>query len=305
MALTENMRGAGLMMVSMAAFTFNDVCMKALAGEVPLFQAIFMRGVLTTLFMFIVGRRMGLIRFKLPRKDWGLIALRTTGEIFATGFFLAALYIMPIANVTAILQALPLTIALAAALFLREHLGWRRIIAILVGLAGVMLIVRPGAAGFNTYSIYALAAVGFVTVRDLSSRRLSTNVPSFTVALIGAISVTTVFGLAATTGEWVPVSAQIGGLIALASLFITGGYLASVAVMRVGEIGFTAPFRYTGLIWALILGWLVFAEWPDNWTLIGAAIVVATGVFTLYRERQARRRAARNAAKAAGIRQTP
>ncbi|MCP5036090.1 MAG: DMT family transporter [Rhodobacteraceae bacterium] len=305
MALTENTRGAGLMMVSMAAFTFNDVCMKALAGEIPLFQAIFMRGVLTTLFMFIVGRRMGLIRFKLPRKDWGLIALRTTGEIFATGFFLTALYNMPIANVTAILQALPLTIALAAALFLREHLGWRRIIAILVGLAGVMLIVRPGAAGFNTYSIYALAAVGFVTVRDLSSRRLSTNVPSFTVALIGAISVTTVFGLAATTGEWVPVSAQIGGLIALASLFIIGGYLASVAVMRVGEIGFTAPFRYTGLIWALILGWLVFAEWPDNWTLIGAAIVVATGVFTLYRERQARRRAARNAAKAAGIRQTP
>ena len=288
--MNDNMRGAGLMMVSMAAFTFNDVCMKALAGEVPLFQVVFVRGVLTTLFMFIAGRALGVIRFTLPRRDLGLIALRTMAEIGATGFFLTALFHMPIANMTAILQALPLTVALAAALFLGEPLGRKRVLAILVGLVGVMLIVRPGTEGFNTYSIYALVAVGFVTIRDLSSRRLSTQVPSFTVALIGAISVTTTFGLASTTGEWVAISLRSGGLIVMASLFIIGGYLASVMVMRVGEIGFTAPFRYTGLIWALVLGFLVFGDWPDGLTLLGAGIVVATGLFTLYRERRARLR---------------
>jgi len=288
--MNDNMRGAGLMMVSMAAFTFNDVCMKALAGEVPLFQVVFVRGVLTTLFMFIAGRTLGVIRFTLPRRDLGLIALRTMAEIGATGFFLTALFHMPIANMTAILQALPLTVALAAALFLGEPLGRKRVLAILVGLVGVMLIVRPGTEGFNTYSIYALVAVGFVTIRDLSSRRLSTQVPSFTVALIGAISVTTTFGLASTTGEWVAISLRSGGLIVMASLFIIGGYLASVMVMRVGEIGFTAPFRYTGLIWALVLGFLVFGDWPDGLTLLGAGIVVATGLFTLYRERRARLR---------------
>ena len=290
MALTDNMRGAGLMMVSMAAFTFNDVCMKALAGEVPLFQAVFMRGVLTTLFMLVAGRTMGVIRFSLPRRDLGLIALRTMSEIGATGFFLTALFHMPIANMTAILQALPLTVALAAAMFLGEPLGRRRVVAILIGLVGVMLIVRPGAEGFNTYSIYALVAVGFVTIRDLSARRLSAQVPSFTVALIGAISVTTTFGLASLTGEWVAITAFNGAMIGMASLFIIGGYLASVMVMRVGEIGFTAPFRYTGLIWALVLGLLVFGDWPDGWTLLGAGIVVATGLFTLYRERQIRQK---------------
>jgi len=212
MALTDNMRGAGLMMVSMAAFTFNDVCMKALAGEVPLFQAIFLRGILSTLLLFFAGRAMGVIRMRLPRRDWGLITLRTIAEIGATGFFLTALFHMPIANITAILQALPLTVALAAALFLREPLGWRRVVAILVGLAGVLLIVRPGAEGFNTYSFYALAAVGFVTIRDLSVRRMSTHVPSFTIALISSAAVAIAFGLASAGGEWVPVKLYQVGL---------------------------------------------------------------------------------------------
>jgi len=288
---TENMRGAALMMASMAAFTLNDVCMKALAGEIPLFQAIFLRGITTTALIFLVGRLMGAIRFDIPRRDWGLIVLRSGAEIGATFFFLTALFHMPIANVTAILQALPLTVALAAAVFLRESLGWRRVLAILVGFLGVLLIVRPGAEGFTTYSVFALVAVGFVTVRDLTARRLSSQVPSVTVALTAAATITVASGLASLGDAWAPLTLRSGGLLGLASLFIIGGYLASVMVMRVGEIGFTAPFRYTGLLWALILGYLIFAEWPDALTLAGAGIVVAMGVFTLYRERRNARRA--------------
>lgn len=293
MALSDNIRGASLMMAAMAAFTFNDVCIKAVAGELPLMQAIFIRGVITSVLIFFLGRAMGAIRLDLPGRDWGLIGLRTLAEIGATFFFLTALFQMPIANVTAILQALPLTVALAAALFLGEPLGWRRLTAILVGFCGVLVIVRPGAAGFTVYSLYALAAVGFVTLRDLTVRRLSPAVPSITVALCTAVAIMTASGLAAlATGSWAPVSPRAGGLLAMAALFIIGGYLFSVMTMRRGEIGFIAPFRYTGLLWALVLGLLVFGEWPDTLTLAGAGIVVATGIFTLYRERRARRRAA-------------
>ncbi|MDQ2091240.1 DMT family transporter [Marimonas arenosa] len=290
MDASGNFKGAGLMVVSMAAFTFNDVCIKSLAGEVPLMQAIFLRGVLTSLLIFVVARRMGAIRLDFPLRDWGLIALRSAAEIGATFCFLTALFNMPIANVTAILQALPLTVALAAALVFSEPLGWRRILAIAIGLFGVLLIVRPGAEGFSVYSLYALAAVGFVTVRDLSVRRLSPAVPSISVALITAVVIASAGGLASLSQGWVSLVPWHGLMLAMAAFFILGGYLASVMVMRVGEISFVAPFRYTGLIWALLLGYLIFGDWPKPVTLLGASIVVTTGLFTLYREAQLRRK---------------
>ncbi len=286
MAITDNTRGAGLMMIAMAAYTFNDTAMKSLAGDIPMFQAIFLRGALTTVWLFLLGRLIGGVRFNLSRKNWRMIALRTFCEAAATYFFLTSLFHSPIANVTAILQSLPLTVALAAALFLREPLGWRRIIAILVGLAGVLLIVRPGGDGFNAWSIYALIAVGFVTIRDLTVRKMSSDVPSLTVALVTAGAITVAGGLASVQTGWVSVDFRSGSLILTASLFIPIGYLTSVMTMRQGDIGFIAPFRYTGILWALLLGWFVFGEWPDNLTLIGAGVVVAMGMFTLYRERK-------------------
>ncbi|WP_421702668.1 DMT family transporter [Aliiroseovarius sp.] len=293
----SNMRGAALMTASMAGYTFNDICMKALAGQVPLFQAVFLRGIFASLFIYLLARHLGALRFDLPRRDWGLIAVRTLGELGATYCFLVALFNMPIANVTAILQALPLTVALAAALFLGEPLGWRRLGAILAGFVGVMLIVQPGGDGFTVWSLYALVAVAFITMRDLAARRLSRDTPSLTVSLIAAIGICLAGGVASMTEVWAPIGLREGAILLLAALFILGGYLASVAVMRVGEIGFVAPFRYTGLLWALVLGWLFFGDWPDALTLAGAGVVVAMGLFTLFRERQLAQR--RKASKAA------
>jgi len=182
-------------------------------------------------------------------------------------------------------------VALAAAVVFREPLGWRRIVAIAIGFFGVMLIVRPGAEGFNVYALYGLGAVGFVTVRDLAARRLSRETPSITVALAGALLITLSAGLVTGMEGWSPVAPRDLGLLAVAAVFIVAGYLASVMTMRVGEIGFVAPFRYTGLIWALLMGWLVFGDWPRPLTLVGAALVVATGLFTLYRERRVARHA--------------
>lgn len=281
--MQDNIRGALLMMGAMAGFTFNDAMVKLTDGAVPLFQLVFMRGVLASLFLVFLARHLGAFRFRLPRRDWVLIALRSASEVGATVFFLAALFQMPLANVTAVLQILPLSVALGAALFLGEPVGWRRWLAIAVGFFGMVLILRPGPDGFSTATIFALVAVGCSTFRDLVTRRISAAVPSILVSLCGAVSVMAFAGLASIPTGWQPVAPQNALLVVAAAGLILVAYLCSVMVMRVGEIAFTAPFRYTGLIWALILGYVIWGDWPTPLTLIGAAIVVSMGIFTLLR----------------------
>ena len=280
--MQDNTRGALLMMGSMAGFTFNDAVIKTTGGSVPLFQLIFLRGLLACLFLVVLARYLRALRFDLPRRDWVLV--RSAVEVGATVFFLSALFRMPLGNVTAVLQVLPLSVALGAALFLGEPVGWRRLSAIVIGFCGMLLIVRPGPEGFSEATLFALVAVLCSTIRDLVTRRMSVAVPSIMVSLMGAVSVTVFAGMASLPGGWAPVSGADLVKIVAAAGFILAAYLCSVMVMRVGEISFTAPFRYTGLIWALILGYLIWGEWPEPLTLLGAFIVVATGLYSLWRE---------------------
>jgi S-adenosylmethionine uptake transporter len=284
--LTDNMRGALLMTGAMCAYTFNDAFMKALADEVPLFQAIFFRGVGAIISLAIMCKMLGQLRFRFPTREWGFIVLRTAGEVGGTFFFLTALFNMPIANVSAILQVLPLSVSLAAALFLGEALGWRRLTAIFVGFIGVLLIIQPGGADFSSFSLYALGAVACVTLRDIAVRRMSRQVPSVFVALIAAFGVTGLGAAGSLFIAWEPLTMTSGLQLFGAMAFLIFGYIASVSAMRFGEIGFVAPFRYASLLVALVLGVLIFGEWPNGFAMIGGTIVVATGLFTLYRETQ-------------------
>ena len=288
--LSDNMRGAALMTGAMVTFTINDSFTKALGDVLPLWQLIFLRGIGVTLCLVVMARLMGQLRFDLSRRDWAYMWLRTAGEIGGAYFFITALFNMPIANVSAIMQVLPLSVSLAGALFMAEALGWRRLVAILVGFGGVMLIVRPGGADFNIYSLYALAAVASVTLRDLVVRKLSRSVPSLMVSLVAAVGVTVFAGLASLAEDWQPMTFVQATHLGGATVFVIFGYIFSVAAMRVGEIGFVAPFRYTSLLTAIVLGMLVFNEFPSALTLTGAGIVVATGIFTLLRERHLRLR---------------
>ncbi|TLP61531.1 DMT family transporter [Parasedimentitalea maritima] len=284
--MTGNQMGALLMIGSMAGFTINDTLVKMVGGEMPLSQILTLRGVVATLLIYLLARRLGSLRWNLAKGDWGLVAARCVAELLSTYLFLTALMVTPLANLTAILQGLPLTITLGAALFFCEPVGWRRISAILVGFCGILLIVRPGVDGFGSGTLYALGAVIAITARDLLTRRMSSEVPSMVVTLLASLTVL-VFGLVASTQvTWQPVTVNSLAIVTGAAVFIFVGYLCSVMTMRVGDVAFVSPFRYTGLLWALLLGWLVFGDWPDPLTLLGAAIVVATGLFTLYRERQ-------------------
>jgi len=288
-ALSDNFRGAALMTAAMAAFVFNDMMMKIASDHLTLFQAIFIRGIFTTFLVGLMAWRKKALFCAISKSDRNILIWRLVGEIGGTLCFLTALFNMPIANATAILQALPLAVTLAAALFLGEAVGWRRYIAIIVGFAGILIIVRPGSEGFNEYSFWALAAVGFIVVRDLATRRLSPQVPSLFVALLTSIVITLAGALLSPTMEWRPVTGETLSLLAVAALFILFGYLFSVMTMRVGEIGFISPFRYTNLIWAILIGIFVFGDIPDQWTLVGSSVVIAMGIYAFHRERQIRR----------------
>lgn len=287
--LSDNIRGALIMVAAMCAYTFNDAFMKALSDEIPLFQAIFFRGLAAVVFLAALCRMMGHLRFRLPARDWGLLVMRTMGEVGGTFFFLTALFHMPIANVSAILQALPLSVSLAAAVLLREPLGWRRMTAIAIGFVGVLLIIQPGGADFSSYSLYAVASVACVTLRDVAVRRLSYTVPSTFVAFVAAVGVTLMGAIGSLFIDWVSFTPRTVLQLTGATSFLIIGYICSVVAMRVGEIAFVAPFRYSSLLVALVLGVAIFDEWPNALALTGAALVVATGLFTLYRETRLKR----------------
>jgi S-adenosylmethionine uptake transporter len=284
--MSPNTTGALLMVASMVAFVINDTLLKLTGGVIPLFQLIFMRGLLATVLVYMLARSLGALRLRISRRDKGLIVLRGLIEVVTAYFFLNALFNMPIGNLNAIMQVAPLTVTLGSALFYREAVGWRRMLAILIGLFGVLLIIRPGTEGFNIWSLYALASVVCVTARDLVTRRLSREVPGMAVTLGTTFAVMAAAGLASLTQDWVPVTPRSGVLISGSALFVMAGYFFSIQVMRTGDVSFVAPFRYTGLVGAMIIGFAVFDEVPTALTLLGAAIVIATGLFTFYRERQ-------------------
>lgn len=307
MAISDNLRGMAYMCLSMLAFTVNDTFMKSVTAEVPLFQVIFLRGLVAIAGLIVVGMMTGAFRQRLEADDWRLISLRSVAEIFATLTFLTALLHMELANLSAIMQALPLAVTLTAALVFGDRIGWRRMLAILAGFVGVMIIIRPGTEAFDIWSLMGVASVLCVVVRDLAVRRMGEHVPSVVVALGAAVTVALMgltLSLLSTEGMgalfdgltgWQSLNAGQIARVGGAGAFLIVGYICAVTAMRWGDIGLVAPFRYTSLLWAILLGLAVFGDLPDGWTLVGSAIVVASGIYTLWRERQLRRAAAAKA----------
>lgn len=282
----SNVVAIAAMVASQAVFTVNDALMKLAAHELPGGQTIFMRGVFSTLIAGLLVAVLGGLRAWPARTDWPLIGLRNAGEIGATLLYLTALFHMPIAEATAILQFLPLAITAGAALFLGEPVGWRRWIATLVGFAGVLVIIRPGTPSFNGWSLVALAAVGSIVLRDLATRRITPRVPTLLLTFLSSLTVTTAASAFALTEVWQAPSPQAIAMIAGAALFVLAGYYSITEAMRRGAVAAVSPFRYSVILWAIVAGLIVFGEKPDPAALAGTGIVMAAGLYTLFRERQ-------------------
>ena len=286
MRLNDNMKGAALMTGCVFAYVINDAFMKLLFSEIALFQAVFLRSMITVPPVLVMAWITKVTIRNLSNQDKRLILVRVGAEICTTIAFLTALKHMPLANVTAILQALPLAITMAAAFFLAEPVGWRRWSAILVGFIGVLIVVRPGLEGFNIYALSALVAIIFITVREISTRKLTSEVPTVTVALSTAVGSALFAGIMMIGTEWHAVSAVSWLLTIGAAVAVLIATLLSVMAMRTGEIGFVSPFRYTSMLGAIGLGILMFGDWPDQLTLVGTFIIVITGMYSFHRERR-------------------
>ena len=217
------------------------------------------------------------------KKISGVFFFRSVAEALTSYFFLTAVMNMPFANVTSILQILPMTVTLAAAFVFKEKVGVIRITLILMGFLGVVLIIDPSADGFNLYAIYALIAVFLITIRDLITRKISSSVPTLLPTLSASIGVLLFSVFLSINTPFQPLNIQNSLFILLAAFFIIFGYYTAVLVMRSGEISFISPFRYSAILFALILGLIFFDEKPDKTAFFGIVIVMAAGIVLMMR----------------------
>ncbi|MGB0903646.1 MAG: DMT family transporter, partial [Mangrovicoccus sp.] len=268
----------------------EDVFIKTAAAEVPGSQVLLLIGLPGMLIFMAWARWQGepvvsKALFTLP------VMIRNFGEVIGTAAIVQAFILLPLSTSMAIFQATPLVVTLGAALFLGAQVGWRRWSAIAVGFFGVLLIIRPGMEGFDPATIFPVITTLALAARDLATRWIPSDVSSAQLSTYG-------FGSVAVAGL---VLLPFGGPLiwpGATNMTIMGGALAFgvigyywlTAANRVGEVAVVTPFRYTRLLFALILGALVFAERPDVLTLTGAALILASGLYTLMREAHARSR---------------
>ncbi|WP_417699496.1 DMT family transporter [Pseudophaeobacter sp.] len=297
----NNLNGILLVIASMAAFTLEDMFIKRLSGDIPVGQILMMLGAGSGA-VFAVAAIYKRDNLFAPGAWRGPAILRTLAEAIGAMAFATALSLVDISTVAAVFQALPLVITMGAALFLGEQVGWRRWSAICVGFVGVLLIVRPGLAGFDPAVFLVLLAVLAIAARDLLTRLVDVSISSAVVSFQAFASLIVAGGLLLLSTGADPVSVDgsqalmmLGGII-----FGVGGYYAIVIATRIGDASAITPFRYSRLLFSILVGVLVFGERPDALTLGGAALIIASGLYTFVRERRLAREMAREIALASG-----
>lgn len=287
----DNLRGILLMVAGMGLFAVEDTFIKLAAADMPAGFVLMFIGLFGIPFFWMMARAQG--QRVLTRDAFHPAVLgRHLGEMVGTFGFITALTLAPLADVSAVAQAMPLFVTMGAALFLGETVGWRRWTAIGVGFLGVVLVIRPGFAGFDPDLLWALVAVVGLGGRDLFTRRVPQRISTMqlsvwafmAVAALGAAMVAVSGGLH-MPGPW-----QILWMVC-ASVVGIAAYSALTQANRLGEMSVITPFRYSRILFALALGIVVFGERPDLTTLAGAAIIVGSGIYTFARERRVRQRA--------------
>lgn len=284
----DNLRGIVLMTAAMAGFAMEDMLIKRVSAHLPVGQILLVLGVAGAFVFALMARRQG-VAFWSARALHPAVLLRNGAEMVGTIGFVTALALVPLSTASAILQASPLAVTLGAALFLGERVGWRRWSAIAVGFLGVLIVIRPGMETFQPNSLWAVLGVIGLSARDLATRGVPRDVTTIQLSAWGfaAVGILGAGMLAVTGGAAMPDVPQAAHLAA-ALAFGVASYWAMTTATRVGDVSSIMPFRYTRLVFALALGAIVFGERPDLPTLIGAGLVIGSGLYTLARERRLR-----------------
>ena len=279
------MVGAGMAMMS------TDACLRIAIPEIGLGEALMGRGFLTCLILSTIAIIQG-VRWRHPGMRSRAMAVRIAGEVGAGMMFNAALQRMPIANASAILQFIPLVTTVAAAWLFAERVGWQRWLAAFAGLVGVFLILKPGTAGFTWWSLWAVAAMLCMSIRDLATSRIDPTTPTLPIGAVSAAFAGLSSFILLPFGPWPVPSPHAAAMVLAAAVLMSAGFICLVVAMRSAEMSALAPFRYCTILWAIILGIVVWGEVPDALAVLGILIVVGAGLASFMRERRliARRR---------------
>lgn len=277
------------MIAGTASFSLVDVMVKLTSAHLPIGEIIVLRNAIATALIVAVAASQGRLCANValpPQASQRLLALRMIGEAGSTLAFLSALALMPIADAISIAQVTPLLVTAAAAVFLREPVGARRWAATAAGFLGVLLIIQPGSSTASWPAVLVLVSLGFIVLRDLATRAVPTHISTLTLALMSSVATGLSGFLLLPFETWMlPTPTDLARLtVAAASLSL--GYAFMVMTMRTGDISAAAPFRYTTMLFALLSGYLIWNELPNAIALLGAAIVVAAGLYTCHRERR-------------------
>jgi drug/metabolite transporter (DMT)-like permease len=267
-----------------AAFVSNDAIMRSVSQELPAGQMIFLRSVLAATLVLLLVLATGVGR-QLRHLAQPRLAARALADAFGTTCYLVSLFHLPLANATAINLAAPLFMVVFAIWFLRERPSAARWAAVGIGFAGVLCVVQPSGDGFNAWALLCLLGTVLHAARDLLTRHIDRTVPSLVVTLSSAIGVALVSAGLSVTQGWQAASAQQLGQLGASAVLLVCGYLLIVQCLRLGEVSLTAPFRYSSLLFAVVLGYVVFGDVPNAWAWCGIALLLGSGLFVLLGER--------------------
>jgi drug/metabolite transporter (DMT)-like permease len=281
---SDNIRAAGAMTLASAVFVFNDATMKHVAESVPMMQAMSVRGVAVSFALAVLAFATGAFK-RVGMLASPLVWARAMSETIGSLGFMSALPHVPLAIATALGMATPLLLLPLAWIFLGQKIGIRRVGAIVAGFAGVLLIVRPTAEGVDWWLLLAAASVLFFALRDVATRRLPPELPILLIALVMSLTVTAATSVLAFSAGWQEMGRSEWLGVSAAALLVGTGYLLMVQAMRIGDIAMTGSFRYTAMVFAVALGWWVWGELPDFAAWCGIALILASGLYALHRER--------------------
>lgn len=289
-----NRRGILYMAAAMVCLVLNDAIVKQVGQAMPVPQMIVVRGLMAALMVLVVARAIGAID-RLPRLADRAVLARAGIDAVGTLLYLLSLMHLPLANATSINLAAPLIMALFAVVFLHERASVARWLTMGAGFVGVLLVIQPRAEGFNGWALVCLAGTVSHVGRELLTRRIDPAIPAILVTLSSVVVVSALAASSLLVSGWQPVSLRQLGLLALAAALLASGYFFIVNSMRHGEMTVVAPFRYTGLLVALLLGWAVWGELPNALAWGGIALLLASGLYLLHegRSRPLREPAAR------------
>jgi len=284
----DNTRGSLFMVLAMACFAVEDMFLKSATQQIPVGEALILFGLIGGIIFAAIGRTKG---EDLIHPQWRSKPMlwRAGFEISGRLFFTLAIALASLSTASAILQATPLFVSLGAIVIFSEVVGARRWTAMLVGFVGVLLILRPGPEGLQLTSLFALlGTIGFAG-RDLATRASPATMTNAQLGVSG-FAMLVIAGCIAMTfsGGFVMPSVTSIAYVIAASIIGVIAYSALTSAMRTGEVSVVSPFRYTRLIFAMVIGILVFGENPDAWTLAGSALIVASGLYTVLRSRMAK-----------------